>query len=49
MLNFEEELAQYTPIDQTGDVEKLIQKEPLVDLTDIMKEMLEKAQEVKEG
>ena len=45
MLNFEHELANYEPIEHPTDVEKLIQKDPMVDLTDIMKEMLEKAQE----
>lgn len=48
MLNFDEELAKYEPLDQAQDVEKLIEKEPLVDITDIMREMLEKAQSEKE-
>jgi hypothetical protein len=43
MLNFEEELAKFKPIEEMGDAAELISDEPLVDLTDIMKRMLEEA------
>ena len=48
MLNFEQEIAKYEPCPLAEDVEELIKKEPLADLTDIMKEMLEKLREEKE-
>ena len=48
MLNFDEELAKYEPCPLTEGVEELIKKEPLTDLTDIMKEMLDKSREEKE-
>lgn len=48
MLNFEEELAKYEPCPLAVDVEELIKKEPLTDVTDIMKEMLDKVREEKE-
>ena len=45
MLNFEEELAKFEPIKEVDDAADLINSEPLVDLTDIMKKMLEEAEE----
>lgn len=43
MLNFEEELAKFKPIAEVDDAADMISNEPLVDLTDIMKRMLEEA------
>ncbi len=43
MLNFEEELAKFKPIAEVEDAADIINGEPLVDLTDIMKQMLEEA------
>lgn len=48
MLNFDEEIANFKPALQAIDVEKVIEKDPMADLTDIMKEMLDKAQQDKE-
>lgn len=45
MLNFEEELAKFEPIKEVEDAEDIINSEPLVDITDIMKKMLEEAQD----
>jgi hypothetical protein len=44
MLNFEEELAKFKPVEEPEEAANLISEEPLVDLTDIMKRMLEEAQ-----
>ncbi len=48
MLNFEEELAKYKPIEQASDVERLVSEDPMTDMTDIMREMLDKAAQEKE-
>ncbi len=41
MLNFEEELAKFKPVTEVEDAEEIINGEPLVDLTDIMRQMLQ--------
>lgn len=45
MLNFEEELAKFKPIAEVDEAADIINSEPLVDMTDIMKRMLEEASE----
>ena len=40
MLNFEEELAKFKPSPEVGDIEEIVNAEPLVDVTDIMKRLL---------
>ncbi len=42
MLNFEEELAKFKPIPEVDEAADMISEEPLVDITDILKKMMEK-------
>ena len=41
MLNFEEELAKFKPIPEVAEAADMISDEPLVDITDILKKMLD--------
>ena len=43
MLNFEEELKKFKPSLEVEEVEKAVYEEDLTDMTDILREMLEKA------
>ena len=40
MINFEEELKNFEPIHEVGEVEDAIYKKDLTDLADIMQEMM---------
>ena len=40
MLSLEEELKNFQPIPETGEVEDLVYQRDLTDMTDIMKAML---------
>ena len=40
MLSLEEELKNFKPIPETGDVEKMVYERDLTDMTDIMKMLL---------
>ncbi len=42
MLNFEEELKKYKPSLEVEDIEKAVYEEDLTDMTDILREMLDK-------
>lgn len=41
MLNFEEELAKFKPVDEMDEAADMISDEPLVDITDILKKMMD--------
>ena len=43
MLNFEEELKKFEPSLEVEEIEKAVYEEDLTDMTDILREMLEKA------
>ena len=43
MLNFEEELKKFKPSLEVEEIEKAVYEEDLTDMTDILREMLEKA------
>lgn len=43
MLNFEEELKKFKPSLEVEEIEKAVYEEDLTDMTDISREMLEKA------
>ena len=43
MLNFEEELKKFKPSLEVAEIEKAVYEEDLTDMTDILREMLEKA------
>ena len=43
MLNFEEELKKFKPSLEVEENEKAVYEEDLTDMTDILREMLEKA------
>ena len=43
MLNFEEELKNFEPSLEVEEIEKAVYEEDLTDMTDILREMLEKA------
>ena len=43
MLNFEEELKKFKPSLAVEEIEKAVYEEDLTDMTDILREMLEKA------
>ena len=43
MLNFEEELKKFKPRLEVEEIEKAVYEEDLTDMTDILREMLEKA------
>lgn len=42
MLNFEEELKKYKPSLEVEDIEKAVYEEDLTDMTDILREVLDK-------
>lgn len=42
MINFEEELKKFRPSKEIDDLEKQIYDQDLTDMTDIMKEIMEK-------
>ena len=43
MLNFEEELKKFKPSLEVEEIEKAVYEEDLTDMTDFLREMLEKA------
>ena len=43
MLNFEEELKKFKPSLEVEEIEKAVYEEDLTDMTDILREMREKA------
>lgn len=43
MLNFEEELAKFKPIPEVSEAAEMISDEPLVDISDILKKILEES------
>lgn len=43
MLNFEEELKKFKPSLEVEEIEKAVYDEDLTDMTDILREMLDKA------
>ncbi|MDY5846239.1 MAG: hypothetical protein SPJ92_06905 [Bariatricus sp.] len=43
MLNFEEELKKFKPSLEVEEIEKAVYEEDLTDMTDILREMLDKA------
>ena len=43
MLNFEEELKKFKPSLEVEEIEKAVYEEELTDMTDILREMLDKA------
>ena len=43
MINFEEELKKFKPSLEVEEIEKAVYEEDLTDMTDILREMLEKA------
>ena len=43
MLNFEEERMKFKPSLEVEEIEKAVYEEDLTDMTDILREMLEKA------
>ena len=43
MLNFEEELKKFKPSLEVEEIEKAVYEEDFTDMTDILREMLEKA------
>ena len=43
MLNFEEEQNKFKPSLEVEEIEKAVYEEDLTDMTDILREMLEKA------
>ena len=43
MLNFEEELKKFKPSLEVEEIEKAVYEEDLTDMTDILREMLEKS------
>ena len=43
MLNFEEELKKFKPSLEVEQIERAVYEEDLTDMTDIFREMLEKA------
>ena len=43
MLNFEEELKKFKPSLEVEEIEKAVYEEDLTDMTDILRERLEKA------
>ena len=43
MLNFEEELKKFKPSLEVEEIEKAVYEEDLTDMTDILREMVEKA------
>ena len=43
MLNFEEELKKFKPSLEVEEIDKAVYEEALTDMTDILREMLEKA------
>lgn len=43
MLNYEEELKKFKPSLEVEQIEKAVYEEDLTDMTDILREMLEKA------
>ena len=43
MLNFEEELKKFKPSLEVEEIEKAVYEEDLTEMTDILREMLEKA------
>lgn len=43
MLNFEEELKKFKPSLEVDEIEKAVYEEDLTDMTDILREMLDKA------
>ena len=45
MLSLEEELKNFKPIPETGDVEEMVYKRDLTDMTDIMKMLLKEKKE----
>lgn len=40
MINFEEELKKYRPSEEVENLEDVVNKQNLTDMTDIMREML---------
>lgn len=45
MLNFEEELKKFRPSLEVEDIEKAVYKEDLADVSEILKEMMEKSKQ----
>lgn len=43
MLNFEEELKKFQPSLEVEDIEKAVYQEDLTDMSDILKEVVEKS------
>lgn len=43
MLNFEEELKKFKPSLEVEDIEKAVYEEDLTDMSEIIREMMEKA------
>ena len=43
MINYEEELKKFKPSLEVEEIEKAVYEEDLTDMTDILREMLEKA------
>ena len=43
MLNFEEELKKFKPSLEVEEIEKAVYEEDLTDMTEILREMLDKA------
>ena len=43
MLNFEEELKKFKPSLEVEDIEKAVYEEDLTDMSEILREMIEKA------
>lgn len=42
MLNFDEELAKFQPSLEVEDIEEAVYQDELTDMTDILREMIEK-------